>query len=126
MCTIAQYRCTVCEMLTLVCTEHTSITSPVDGTQKCDYWHEDKSTDQVWDFRDDVCRNESRESMKCVQLPNTDVQYVKCSHWYVRNTLQPHRQSMEHRSVTIGMKIKVLIKCGTSEMMCAELRVENL
>ena len=50
----------------------------------------------------------------------------ECSHSYVRNTLQPHRQSMEHRSVTIGMKIKVLIKCGTSEMMCAELRAENL
>ena len=76
MYTIGHYRCTVCEMLTLVCTEHTSTTSPVDGTQEYHYWHEIKSTDQVWDFRDDVCRNESRESMKCVQLANTDVQYV--------------------------------------------------
>ena len=126
MCTIGQYRCTVCEMLILVCTEHTSTTSPVDGTQKCDYWHEIKSTDQVWDFRDDVCRIESGNFMKCVQLAITDVQYVKCSHSYVRNTLQPHRQSMEHRSVTIGIKLKVLIKCGTSEMMCAEMRAENL
>ena len=126
MCTIVHYRCTVCEMLTLVCTEHTSTTSPVDGTQEYHYWYEIKSTNQVWDFRDDVCRIESGKYMKCVQLAITDIQYVKCSYSYVRNTLQPHRQSMEHRSMTIGMKIKVLIKCGTSEMMCAELRAENL
>ena len=109
-------------ILTLVCTEHTSTTSPVDGTQRYHYW---KSTDQVWDFRD-VCKIESGKFMKCVQLAITYVQYVKCSHSYARNTLQPHRQSMEHRSVTIGVKLKVLIKYGTSEMMCAELRVENL
>ena len=54
----------------------------------------------------------------------TDAQYVKCSHSYVWNTPQPHRQSMEHRSITIGMKLKVLIKCGTSEMMCVG-RIES-
>ena len=35
----------ICEMLTLVCTEHTSTTSPVDGTQKYDYLHYVKSAD---------------------------------------------------------------------------------
>ena len=102
MCTVGHYRCTVCDMLTLVCTEHTSTTSPVDGTQKYDYWHEVKSTDQVWDFRDDVCRIESRNLWSWPL-------YMKCSHSYVRSTPQPHRQSMEHRSMTICIMIKVLI-----------------
>ena len=73
--------------------------------------------------------------MKCVQLAITDVQYVKCSHSYVQNTLQPHCQSMEHRSITIGMKLKVLIKCGTScvgrseskkSIKCVQLAITNV
>ena len=99
MCTVGHYECTVYEILTLVCTEHTSTTSPVNGTQEYHYWHEIKSIDQVWDFRDDVCRIESGKFMKCVQLAITDVQYVqyvKCSHSEHTSTTLPIDGTQEY------------------------------
>ena len=36
----------------LTCAEHTSTTLPVDETQKHDCEHQDKGTDQIWNFRD--------------------------------------------------------------------------
>ena len=56
----------ICEMLFLTCTEHTSTTSPVTEAQDYDYQHQDKGTDQIWSFRDDVHRTESQTPMKCV------------------------------------------------------------
>ena len=49
----------LCDMLTLICTEHTSTTPPVNETDYCDFKHEDKGTDQVLNFRDGICRTES-------------------------------------------------------------------
>ena len=47
------------ELLILTHTEHASTTSPVNKTQKYDCKHQDKGTDQIWNFRDDVCGIES-------------------------------------------------------------------
>ena len=47
------------DILILTSTEHTSTTSPVNETKKDDCQHKDKGIDQVWNFRDDVCRIES-------------------------------------------------------------------
>ena len=58
----------ICEMLFLTCTEHTSTTSPVTEAQDYDYQYQDKGTEQIWSFRDDVCRTESQKPMKCVHL----------------------------------------------------------
>ena len=44
----------------------------------------------------------------------------------VQNMPQPHRQSMKLRSKIVNIKIKVLFKFGTSEMMCEELRDKKL
>ena len=40
--------------------------SPGNGTRDYDYQHQVKGTDQIWNFRDDVCRIESQKAMKCV------------------------------------------------------------
>ena len=56
----------ICEMLFLTCTEHTSTTSPVNETQEYGYSHQVKGADQIWNFRDDVCRVKSQNAMKCV------------------------------------------------------------
>ena len=53
-------------MLFLTCTEHTSTMLPVIETQDCDYLHRVKGADQIWSFRDDMCRIESQKAMKCV------------------------------------------------------------
>ena len=58
----------ICEMLFLTCTEHTSTVSPVSEALDYDYWHQDKGTDQVWNFRYDVCRIESQKAMKCASF----------------------------------------------------------
>ena len=47
------------EILVLTHTEHSSTTLPVNETQKYDCEHQDKGTDQIWNFRDDVCKIES-------------------------------------------------------------------
>ena len=39
--------------------EHTSTMSPVNKTWNSDYQHQNKGTNQIWSFRDDVCRIES-------------------------------------------------------------------
>ena len=56
----------ICEMLFLTCTEHTSTMSPVNEALDYDYQHQDIGTNQIWSFRDDVCRIESQKAMKCV------------------------------------------------------------
>ena len=57
-----------CEMLIVTWTEHTSTTWPVNEGQDCDYQHQDKGTDQIWSFRDDMWIIESQKAMKCVHL----------------------------------------------------------
>ena len=42
------------DILILRCTEYASTTSPVNETQKYDYYHQDKGTVQVWKFRNDM------------------------------------------------------------------------
>ena len=64
--------------------------------------------------------------MKYVPFAINKYAYVKCSSSHAQNTLQPHRQSMNLRIMTISIKTKVLIKFETSEMMCVELRAKKL
>ena len=40
--------------------------SPVNESQDYDYKHRDKRTNQIWNFRDDMCRTESQKTMKYV------------------------------------------------------------
>ena len=61
-----------CEMLILTCTEHTSTTSPVNKTQDYDCLDVNKGNDQIWKFRDDMCRI---ESPKCVPFA---IKVCKC------------------------------------------------
>ncbi len=72
-----------------------------------------------------MCRIESLKAIKCVPFAVMYV-YVKCSSSRAPNTLQPHCQLMKLRNMTISIKTKVLIKYGTSEMMCVELRAKKL
>ena len=53
-------------MLFLTCTEHTSTMSPANETQDYDCLHQVKGTVIIWSLRDDMCRIESQEAMKCV------------------------------------------------------------
>ena len=66
--------------------------------------------------------------MKCVLFAVNvyAYNYVKCSSSHAQNTLKPRRQLMKLRIMTISIKTKVVIKFGTSEMMCAELRAKKL
>ena len=52
----------------LTCTEHTSTMSPVSEThdQDYDYYHQVRGADQVWRFKDDMCRIESQKALNCV------------------------------------------------------------
>jgi hypothetical protein len=52
--------------------------------------------------------------------------YTNCSYSHVQNIVQPHRQSMKLRNMIISTRIKVLIKFGTPEMICVELRAKKL
>ena len=47
----------------------------------------------------------------------------KFSYSHVQNMPQPHRQPMKLRNMIIYIKTKVLIKFGTSGMLCEELKV---
>ena len=58
----------LCEMFFLTCTEHTSTMLPVNEALDYDYQHQDKGTEQIWSFRDDVRGTESQKPMKCVHL----------------------------------------------------------
>ena len=69
----------ICEMLFLARTEHTSTMSPVSETQNFDYYHQIRGADQIWGFRDDMCRIESQKAMKCVPYLPQMYAYVKCS-----------------------------------------------
>jgi hypothetical protein len=52
--------------------------------------------------------------------------HVKCSFTHVQYIPQPHCQSIKLRNMTIGMKTKILIKFGASEMMSVEVRAKKL
>ena len=47
-------------------------------------------------------------------------------HVHVQNMPQPHRQSTKLRKMIINIKSMVLIKFGTSGMLCVELRAKKL
>ena len=51
--------------------------SPVSETQDYGYLqHRIKGADQIWRFRDDMCRIESQKALKCVVFAVNA--YVKC------------------------------------------------
>ena len=62
----------------------------------------------------------------CTVCRKRNYAYVKCSSSHAQNTLQPRRQLMKLRIMTISIKIKVLMEFGASEMICIELRAKRL
>ena len=116
----------ICEMLFLTCTEHTSTMSPVSETQDSDYLHQVKGAVKVWSFRDGMCSIEGQKDMKCVPFAINVYAYVKCSssHTCTEHTSTMSPELMKLRIITISIKTKVLVKFGTSEMMCVELRAK--
>ena len=46
--------------------KRTPTMSPVNVTQDYDYWHQNKSSDQVWCFMDVVCGIEGQKAVECV------------------------------------------------------------
>jgi hypothetical protein len=59
-------------------------------------------------------------------LCNTEIDiHTKCSYSHVQNIIQTHRQTTKLRNMIISIKTKVLIKFGTSEMTCVELRAKS-
>ncbi len=64
--------------------------------------------------------------MKCVLFAVNVYAYVKSSSSHAQNTLQSRRQIMKLRIMAIRIKLKVLIKFGTLEMMCVVLRAKTL
>ena len=55
-----------CEKHTLTHTEDSSTVSPGDETQDYECRHENKGTDQVWYFNDDVCGFETKKATESV------------------------------------------------------------
>ena len=80
----------MCEVLFLTCTEHTSTMSPVSKAEDYDNLHQVKGADQIYIFRDDMCRIESQKAMKCVLFAvNACILCEMLFLTYVQNTLQP-------------------------------------
>ena len=96
-------------MLFLACTEHTSTMSPVNETQDYDCLYQVKGAVIIWSLRDDMCRIESQKAMDCVQFA---VNACICI--------------CEMLFLTCTEQNKVLVKFGTFEMMCVELRAKKL
>ena len=90
--------------------------SPGDETQDYECRHENKGTDHVWYFNDDVCGFEAQIATKSVH--NT----ITCTPSPIQKTPQLCCQVMKLRIMNVDMKIEVLIKFGTSTMMCVDLR----
>ncbi len=126
MCTVCRKCISIFEMLFLTCTEHTSTMSPVSETQDSDYLHQVKGAVKIWSFRDDMCRIESQKDMKCVSF---DVNICICEMLIltcIEHTSTMSPELMKLRIMTISIKTKVLIKFGTSDNMCIELRAMKL
>ena len=76
-----------------------------------------------------MCRIEGQKTMKYVPFAvtvciNNYVKYALPSH--AQNTLQPCRQLLKLKIMTVSIKIKVLIKYGASDIICVELRAKEL
>ena len=121
MCTVYSECVLICEMLTLMCIEHTSNISPVNI--------------MIINIKLKVTIKFGASEMMCVELSSqklqniqfaVNVKYVKCSHLCVYNTPQSYRQLMKFKIMIINIKLKVRIKFGASEMMCVELRAQKL
>ena len=126
MCTVCRKCISIFEMLFLTCTEHTSTMSPVSETQDSDYLHQVKGAVKIWSVRDYMCRIESQKDMKCVSF---DVNICICEMLIltcIEHTSTMSPELMKLRIMTISIKTKVLIKFGTSDNMCIELRAMKL
>ena len=58
MCTVTD----TCEKHTLTQTEDSSTMLPVDEPLEYEYGHENKGTDEVWSFKDKLCRTETQKA----------------------------------------------------------------
>ena len=99
--------------------------SPGDETQDYECRHENKGTDQVWYFNDDVCGFETQITTESVHNTITCENYLSTPS-HIQKTLQLCRQVTKLRIMNVDMKTKVLIKFGTSTMMCVDLRPKKL
>ena len=125
MCTVVVNVC-ICEMLMLMCIEHTSTTLPDNEIWDYHYYLEVKGNYQVWSIRDDVYRIESPEAKKCVQFAVMYMyMWIAHSHVILYNTTQPHCQLMKFKITIINIELKVTIKFILSfrDDMC---RIERL
>ena len=115
-------------MLFLACTEHTSTMSPVNETQDYDCLHRVKGAVTIWSLREYMCRIESQKAMDCVQFAVNacicicEMLFLTCT----EHTSIMSPELMKLRIIIISIKTKVLVKFGTSEMMCVELRAKKL
>ena len=73
-----------------------------------------------------MCRIEGQKTMKYVPFAVNVYAYVKCSSSHAQNTLQPCRQLLKLKIMTVSIKIKVLIKYGASDIICVESRAKKL
>ena len=64
--------------------------------------------------RECVCGFEGQNAMGLVHF----AEHVKILSSDVQNTPQPCRQSTKLRNMTISIKTKVVVKCGSSEIVC--------
>ena len=73
-----------------------------------------------------MCRIESQKAMKCVLFAINvyicEILFLTCT----EHTSTMSLELMKLRILTISIKIKALIKFGTSEMICVELRAKKL
>ncbi len=99
MCTICHKYMHICEMLILICTEHTSTMSP-----------------ELMKLRIMIISNKTKILVKFGTSEVTCVEHT--------STMSP--ELMKLRIMTISIKTMVLIKFGTFKMMCVELRAKKL
>ena len=115
----------MCEMLFLTCTEHTSTIS--HGLMKLRIMTISNKTKVLSKFGTSKMMfvelmAKSYETCTVCQMCT----YVKCSSSHAQNTLQPCHLLVKLRIMTISLNPKVLVKFGTSEMICVELRAKKL
>ena len=95
MCTVCLKYICIREMVFLTCTEHTSTMSPVNETQDYDYLHRVKGANQIWSFKDYICKIESQKAMKCVLFAVNVYAYVKCSP-RMHRTMSPVSETQDY------------------------------
>ena len=111
-------------MLFLTCTEHTSTMSPeLVKLRIMTICIKLKVLLKVGASEMICVELRAKKYKMCTVYREHNYAYVECS---CSHALQPRRQSVKLRIMTISIKTKVLNKFGASEMKCVELRAKKL